>query len=60
MNIKDKIVNELIDLDLPLNGEVFEYWLDILLAEHNKKFKSSNMMEKYEYIAKKGNVLYHQ
>lgn len=55
MNIKDKIVDELIDLDLPLNGEVFEYWLDILMTEYNNKFKTANVMERYIYLAQKHN-----
>jgi len=53
MDIKNRIVDELIDLELPLNGIAFEYWIEILLKEYNNDFKSINMMERYEYLAKK-------
>lgn len=53
MGIKDRIIDELIDLNLPLNGIVFEYWNEILLLEYKNKFKSPNIMEKYEYLSKK-------
>ena len=55
MDIKDKIINELIDLDLPLNGEVFEYWLEVLQTEYKHKFKTANMMERYIFLAEKHN-----
>ena len=51
--MKNKIVDELIDLNLPLNGIVFEYWNEILLLEYQNKFKSPNITDKYEYLAKK-------
>ena len=53
--MKNKIVDELIDLGLPLNGIMFEYWTELLLAEYKHKFKTANMMEKYIYLAKKNN-----
>lgn len=56
MNIKNKIVDELIDLDLPLNGIVFEYWIEILEAEYKHKFRTPNMMERYEFLAKNHKV----
>ena len=52
-NIKNKIVDELTDLNLPLNGIVFEYWNEILLLEYQNKFKSPNITDKYEYLANK-------
>jgi len=55
VNIKNKIVDELIDLDLALKGEAIEYWLELLLAEYENKIKSPNIMDKYEYLAKKHN-----
>ena len=51
MDIKNKIVDELIDLDLPLNGIMFEYWTELLQAEYKHKFETANMMEKYIYLA---------
>lgn len=52
-SIKDKIINELIDLGITMQGNGLEYWLELLLAEYNGKFKHPNMMYRYEYLAKK-------
>lgn len=51
--IKNKIIEELIDLELPLTGLGFEYWVELLLAEYNNKFKSPNITNRYAYLAKK-------
>ena len=53
--IKNKIVDELIDLECPMHGNYFEGWLELLLAEYNKEFKTDSVMERYKYIAKKIN-----
>lgn len=54
-DIKDIIINELIDLKLPLNHIGFEYYTELLLAEYRNEFKTPNMMKRYEYLAKKYN-----
>ena len=51
--IKNKIVDELIALDLPLNGNYFEYWLTLLIAFKNNKIKNFNMYKGYDYLASK-------
>ena len=39
-NIKDKIEDELIDLDLPLQGDAFMYWRELLIYIKNKPLKN--------------------
>lgn len=53
-NIKDKIINELIDLELPL-GNSFNYWVDLLLAIYEDKFDKTSMSDYYYYLAVKNN-----
>lgn len=55
MTIKNRIMNELIDLGLEMNGEYFMYWYQLLLADYHKSFKDKNTMTKYSYLAKKNN-----
>ena len=49
-NIKNNIINELIDLGLSLDGNSFDYWLELLLAVYNEKFDSFNMRNFYLYL----------
>ena len=37
-NIKDKIIDELFDLEIKMNGCSAEFWTELLLAEYNNKF----------------------
>lgn len=48
--MRDKIINELIDLNLPLNGRYFEYWVEVLLAEYYKIFKTDKITLKYKWL----------
>ncbi len=55
--MKNKIVDELIDLNIVVHGQSIEMWTDILLQEYLGKFDSVSMMDKYEYLAKKYNTI---
>lgn len=57
--MKDKIVAELIDLELPLNGKGFMYWTDMLMFVYEnqgkEKIKVTNL---YRFLAEKYNSNY--
>ena len=51
-NIKDKIEDELIDLDLPLQGDAFMYWRELLIYIKNKNIQMFTMLDLYKKIGK--------
>ena len=51
-NNKEKIENELIDLDLPLQGDSFMYWRELLSYVDKKKIEMFEMFDLYNYLAK--------
>lgn len=54
-DIEEKIENELIDLALPIEGNAFLYWKELLLAIYNDKFEVFNMHSYYLFLAEKYN-----
>lgn len=59
MSKKNKIINELIDLGLPMNGDYFKYWYELLTTDCSKGFKDKNTTTKYKYIAKRFGTTYY-
>ena len=52
-NNKEKIENELIDLDLPLQGDSFMYWRELLVYIKTKNIEMYNMLDLYKVLGKR-------
>lgn len=51
--LKEIIENELIDLNLPLQGDSFVFWTELLLYIKHKNIETFDMIKLYQQIAKR-------